>query len=138
EAAYRSLTASWFHHSHLLELLRQLAGKNVKIILTTDHGSIRVQNPVRVIGDKRTSANLRYKLGRNLNYNPGEVFDSRNPEEIRLPKSNISSSYIFAYENDFLIYPNNYNQFVNYYRNTFQHGGISMEEMLIPLIQLST
>ena len=138
EAAYRSLTASWFHHSHLLELLKQLAGKNVKIILTTDHGSIKVQNPVRVIGDKKTSTNLRYKLGRNLNYESGEVFEIRNPEDVRLPKPNISSSFIFAYGSDFLIYPNNYNQFVNFYRNTFQHGGISMEEMLIPLIYLST
>ncbi len=138
EASYRSLTASWFHHSHLLELMKQLTGKNVKIVLTTDHGSIRVQNPVKVIGDKKTSANLRYKLGRNLNYSKGDVFEIRNPEEVHLPKPNISSSFIFAYGNDFLIYPNNYNQFVNFYRNTFQHGGISMEEMLIPLILLST
>ncbi len=138
EAAYRSLTASWFHHSHLLELMKQLSGRNVKIILTTDHGSIRVHNPVRVIGDKKTSANLRYKLGRNLNYTPGDVFEIRNPDEVRLPKPNISSSFIFAFRDDFLIYPNNYNQFVNFYRNTFQHGGISMEEMLIPLIFLST
>ena len=120
------------------ELLKLLSGKNVKIILTTDHGSIKVQNPVRVIGDKKTSANLRYKLGRNLNYTAGDVFEIRNPEDVRLPKPNISSSFIFAFKDDFLIYPNNYNQFVNFYKNTFQHGGISMEEMLIPLIFLST
>ena len=137
EAAYRSLTASWFLHSNLLELLKSLTGKNIKIILTTDHGSIRVQNPVKVIGDRKTSTNLRYKLGRNLDYTKGSVFEIRNPEAVHLPKPNISSSYIFACETDYLIYPNNYNHFANYYKNTFQHGGVSMEEILIPLIQLT-
>lgn len=138
EAAYRSLTSSWFEHSNLLELMRQLEGKGIKIVLTTDHGSIRVQNPVKVVGDKKTSPNLRYKLGRNLNYNPSEVFEAREPEKIHLPKANISSSFIFATESDFLVYPNNYNHFVNYYRNTLQHGGVSMEEMLIPAIILES
>jgi len=137
EAAYRSLTSSWFQHSYLLELLRQLRGNNIKLILTTDHGSIKVENPVKVVGDKKTSANLRYKLGRNLKYNSRDVFEIREPGNVHLPKANISSSFIFARENDFLVYPNNYNHFVNYYRNTFQHGGVSMEEMLIPLIRLS-
>lgn len=137
EAAYRSLTASWFQHSYLLELLKQISGNNVKLILTTDHGSIKVENPVKVIGDKRTSSNLRYKLGRNLDYKTSQVYEVRDPRSIHLPKPNISSSFIFAKENDFLVYPNNYNHFVNYYRNTFQHGGVSMEEMLIPLIRLS-
>ncbi len=136
EPAYRSLTRSWFEHSHLFDFLKELQGMNIKVILTTDHGTIRVQNPLRVIGDRKTSSNLRYKQGRNLNYNPEEVFEIKNPEMIHLPKSHVSSSYIFAANNDFLIYPNNYNQMVNYYRNTFQHGGISMEEMLIPLITL--
>jgi hypothetical protein len=107
------------------------------VILTTDHGSIRVENPVKVVGDKKTSSNLRYKLGRNLDYNPREVFEMRDPSAIHLPKPNISSSFIFAKGNDYLVYPNNYNQFVNYYRNTFQHGGVSMEEMMIPLVTLS-
>jgi hypothetical protein len=138
EAAYRSLTASWFDHSNLFDLLKQLSGKNIKVIITTDHGSIRVQNPVKVIGDRKTSTNLRYKLGRNLNYEKGEVFEIRSPEKVHLPKSNISSSYIFACQADYLVYPNNYNHFVNFYKNTFQHGGVSMEEMLIPLIQLTT
>ncbi|MFW5820700.1 MAG: PglZ domain-containing protein [Bacteroidota bacterium] len=137
EASYRSLTSSWFRHSYLLELLKQLAGNNVKVVLTTDHGSIKVINPVKVVGDKRTSSNLRYKLGRNLNYNPSEVYEVRDPGSIHLPKPNISSSFIFAKQNDFFVYPNNYNHFVNYYKNTFQHGGVSMEEMLIPLIRLS-
>jgi DNA-binding response OmpR family regulator len=137
EAAYRSLTASWFQHSYLLELLKQVSGNGLEVIITTDHGSIKVENPVKVIGDKKTSSNLRYKLGRNLDYKASEVFDVRDPKTIHLPKPNISSSFIFAREYDFLVYPNNYNHFVNYYRNTFQHGGVSMEEMLIPLIRLS-
>ncbi len=137
EASYRSLTSSWFRHSYLLELLKQLSGNNLKVILTTDHGAIKVENPVKVVGDKRTSSNLRYKLGRNLNYKSSEVYEIRDPDSIHLPKPNISSSFIFAKQNDFFVYPNNYNHFVNYYKNTFQHGGVSMEEMLIPLITLS-
>lgn len=137
DAAYRSLTASWFQHSYLLELMKQLSGNGLEVIITTDHGSIRVENPVKVIGDKKTSANLRYKLGRNLDYRSSDVYEIRDPKSIYLPKPNISSSFIFAREYDFLVYPNNYNHFVNYYRNTFQHGGVSMEEMLIPLIRLS-
>ncbi|MFC2115454.1 PglZ domain-containing protein [Bacteroidota bacterium] len=137
ESAYRSLTRSWFEHSHLYDFLKELATQKIKVILTTDHGTIRVQNPVRVIGDRKTSANLRYKQGKNLNYNPAEVFEIKHPEIIHLPKSHISSTYIFSSNLDFLVYPNNYNQMVNYYRNTFQHGGISMEEMLIPLITMS-
>ncbi|MGC9341381.1 MAG: PglZ domain-containing protein [Bacteroidales bacterium] len=137
EAAYRSLTASWFQHSYLLELLKQISEHEREVIITTDHGSIKVENPVKVIGDKKTSTNLRYKLGRNLDYKSSEVYEIREPKNIHLPKPNISSSFIFARENDFLVYPNNYNHFVNYYRNTFQHGGLSMEEMLIPLIRLS-
>jgi len=138
ESAYRSLFASWFHHSHLLDLFRILAKENVKIILTTDHGSVKVNNAVKVIGDSRSSTNLRYKSGRNLNYDPKEVFEITNPEEVHLPKANITSRYIFATESDYMVYPKNYNYFVNYFKNTFQHGGISMEEMMIPLITLKS
>lgn len=136
EAAYRSLTRSWFKHSATLELFRKIAEKGCKIILTTDHGTIRVANPVKVIGDKNTNTNLRYKLGKSLSYNPKEIFEIKSPEKIGLPSPNISTKYIFALEEDFFVYPNNYNYYASYYVNTFQHGGISMEEMLIPIITM--
>ncbi|MBW6479103.1 MAG: PglZ domain-containing protein [Bacteroidales bacterium] len=136
EAAYRSLTLSWFEHSPLLEIIRFLQDKKINIIITTDHGSIKVSNPTKVIGDKNTNTNLRYKTGKHLQYNPGDVFEVRNPQDIFLPRTNISSSYIFAKEDSFFAYPNNYNYYVNYYRNTFQHGGLSMEEMLVPFVYL--
>jgi CheY-like chemotaxis protein len=136
EAAYRSLTQSWFEHSTLYELIKILAVKKVKIVITTDHGTIRVSNPIKVTGDKNVSTNLRYKQGKSLSYNPKEVFEVTNPQTIFLPKLNVSTSYIFACHDDFFAYPNNYNHYVSYYRNTFQHGGISMEEMIIPLIIL--
>ncbi len=136
ESAYRSLTASWVKHSSVLELMKELSDKNVKIVLTTDHGTIRVNNPTKVIGDRKTTTNLRYKQGKNLNYNKKEVFEITQPEKAHLPTSNLSSTYIFAGKDDFFAYPNNYNHYVKYYKNTFQHGGISMEEMLIPVISL--
>jgi CheY-like chemotaxis protein len=137
EAAYRTLTLSWFQHSYLFDLLKILASHKVKVIITTDHGSVKVNNAVKVVGDKATTTNLRYKQGRNLNYNPKEVFEIKDPESIQLPKFNVSTSYIFAQGSDFFAYPNNYNYYVSYYKNTFQHGGISMEEMLIPYILLT-
>ena len=137
EKAYRSLTLSWFNNSSLLELLRALAENNMKVILTTDHGTIRVDNPVKVIGDRETNTNLRYKIGRNLNYQAKQVFEVKNPDQIYLPGRNVSSSFIFAMNTDFFAYPNNYNHYVHYYKDTFQHGGISMEEMIIPFIVMS-
>jgi CheY-like chemotaxis protein len=136
EPAYRSLTLSWFKHSPLFALIKELQKQDVKIVITTDHGTVRVKNPVKVVGDKNTSTNLRYKNGRNLNYNPKEVFEIRDPEKAHLPKSNLSTSYIFAINDDFLAYPNNFNYYVGYYRDTFQHGGVSLEEMVIPFIKL--
>lgn len=137
EPAYRSLTRSWFEHSPLIDIFRYLASKKVNVLLTTDHGSIRVQSPVKVVGDKQTNTNLRFKTGKNLNFNKKEVFAVRAPEEILLPRQNISSSIIFARNNDFFAYPNNYNYYANYYRNTFQHGGISLEEVMIPVISMT-
>jgi len=136
EKAYRSLTLSWFQHSPLLDIFRFLGEKDVNIVVTTDHGSIRVGNPVKVLGDRNTNTNLRYKTGRALNYRKEEVFEVRNPADAFLPRGNVSSSFVFCRNDDFFAYPNNYNYYVNYYRNTFQHGGISMEEMLVPFVVL--
>jgi len=137
EAAYRSLTLSWFKHSSLLDLVRELSSNNFDLILTTDHGTVKVNNPIKVVGERSTNTNLRYKHGRNLNYNPKEVFEIRRPDQAKLPATNVSTSYIFAMNQDFFAYPNNFNHYANYYRNTFQHGGISLEEMLIPIVKLT-
>jgi CheY-like chemotaxis protein len=136
ERAYRSLTRSWFIHSSLFELLKTLVSHPVRVIFSTDHGTIRVQNPIKIIGDRKTSPNLRYKMGRNLDYDPKKVFELINPEKAMLPKTNLSSRYIFAMNQDFLIYQNNYNHFAGYYKDTFQHGGISMQEIMIPVARL--
>lgn len=136
EVSYRSVTASWFEHSPLHQALKKLADKKIKLIVATDHGSVRVKTPAKVIGDKQTTTNLRYKHGRNLNYDLKEVLAFRDPKEIGLPIPTINSSYIFAGEDTFLCYPNNYNHYVNYYKNTFQHGGVSLEEMIVPVVQM--
>ncbi len=136
ESAYRSITLSWFRHSVIKDLFRQLAQTDYHIIITTDHGSIRANNPVRIVGDRNTNTNLRYKLGKNLSYESKELFVIKDPQKAHLPAPNLSTSYVFATGDDFFAYPNNYNYYVSYYRNTFQHGGISMEEMIIPLITL--
>ena len=137
DAAYRGITESWFKHSTTMELFRRIAEKGYKVVLTTDHGTIRVNNPVKVIGDKNVNTNLRYKVGKALNYNPKQVYEIKKPLAFGLPSPNISSTYIFATNRDFLAYPNNYNYYAQYYNNTFQHGGISMEEMLVPIVALA-
>ena len=137
DAAYRSLTESWFRHSSTIDLFRKIAEKGYKLVLTTDHGTIRVNNPIKIVGDKNTNTNLRYKVGKNLSYNPKQVFEIKRPELAGLPSPNVSSTYVFATERDFFAYPNNYNHYVQYYNRTFQHGGISLEEMIVPLITLS-
>ena len=136
ESAYRSITLSWFRHSVVGELLKALSQTDCTVIITTDHGSIRASKPIKIIGDRNTNTNLRYKLGKNLNCQSKEVFVVKNPHEAQLPAPNLSTSYVFATGNSFLAYPNNYNYYVSYYKDTFQHGGISMEEMLIPLVTL--
>lgn len=136
ENAYRSLTRSWFEHSPLFDALKKLAEKPVNLMITTDHGTMRVQYPVKVVGDKNTTTNLRYKHGKNLNYNSKEVYEIRKPAEAGLPAPNVSSAYIFSKNTDFFVYPNNYNHYVKYYRDTFQHGGISLEEVIIPFVKL--
>ena len=136
ESAYRSITLSWFRHSVVGELLKALAQTDCTVIITTDHGSIRASKPIKIIGDRNTYTNLRYKLGKNLNCQSKEVFVVKNPHDAQLPVPNLSTSYVFATGNSFLAYPNNYNYYVSYYKDTFQHGGISMEEMLIPLVTL--
>lgn len=136
ESAYRSITLSWFRHSVLADLFKLLSQSNYTTVITTDHGSIRASKPVKIIGDRNTNTNLRYKLGKNLNYNPKEVFVIKEPNKAQLPAPNLSTSYVFATGNSFFAYPNNYNYYVSYYKDTFQHGGISMEEMIVPLITL--
>jgi hypothetical protein len=137
EAAYRSLTLSWFEHSPLFEAIKIIAEKKGRLIITTDHGTIRVKDAVKLVGDRTVNTNLRYKQGRNMNYDKKEVFEVKNPIDAMLPRQHLSQVFVFAKGNDFFAYPNNYNYYVTYYKNTLQHGGISLEEMIIPFAVLS-
>ncbi len=138
EKAYRSLTRSWFENSPLYAALKRISERDVQLFMTTDHGTIRVNTPSRVVGDRETTTNLRYKVGRNLQYDRSDVLEVRDPHKAGLPRPNVSSTFIFAKEDIFFLYPNNYNYYHNYYRNTFQHGGISLEEVICPVIRLSS
>ena len=137
ESAYRSITLSWFRHSVTADFFRQLAQSDYKVIVTTDHGSIRCTEPVKIVGDRNTNTNLRYKLGKNLSYDAKNLFTIREPHKALLPAPNLSTTYVFATGDSFFAYPNNYNYYVSYYRDTFQHGGISMEEMMIPIVTMT-
>lgn len=137
ESAYRSITLSWFEHSPLHDIVKKIADSGRKVIVTTDHGTVRVTNPVKIVGERNTNTNLRYKVGRNLSYKEKEVFRVKDPQEAFLPKTSVSMEFVFAKDDDYFVYPNNYNHFVNYYGNTFQHGGISLEEILIPYVEMS-
>ena len=137
EAAYRSLTLSWFEHSALHDIVKKIAEFGAKLVITTDHGTVKVTNPIKIVGERNTNTNLRYKAGRGLSYNQKDVYRVANPQDAFLPKIKMSAEFVFAKENDFFVYPNNYNHFVNYYGQTFQHGGISLEEMLIPFIVMN-
>ncbi|ANQ47546.1 bifunctional response regulator/alkaline phosphatase family protein [Flammeovirga sp. MY04] len=136
EAAYRSITKSWFEHSSLYEMLKILAEKDCKVYITTDHGTVRTRKPYKIVGDRETNTNLRYKQGKNLSYNKKNVLAVKHPEDFGLPKTEVSTSFVFAMEDYFFAYPNNYNYYVSYYKDTFQHGGISIDEMIIPFIEL--
>lgn len=136
ESAYRSITKSWFLHSPLLDLLKKLSRMNVKVIVATDHGTIRVTRPAKIIGDRNTNTNLRYKQGKNLNFDSNKIFAVKKPESLFLPRLNVSTTYAFATQDYFFAYPNNYNYYVNYYKDTFQHGGVSLEEMIVPIITM--
>ncbi len=138
EKAYRSLTRSWFLNSPLWAALQRAAERKIQLIITTDHGTIRVNTPSKVVGDRETTTNLRYKVGRNLQYDKRDVLEIRDPEKAGLPRPNVSSAFIFAREDRFFLYPNNYNHYNNYYRNTFQHGGISLEEIICPVVRLTS
>ena len=138
ESAYRSLTLAWFNHSPLLELMKKISDGGYQVVLTTDHGTVKVRRPYKIVGDKNVNSNLRYKAGKNLGFDEGKgIMVARKPERLFLPKANISTAYVFTTHDHFFAYPNNYNYYVNFYRDTFQHGGISLEEIIVPLVRLS-
>jgi len=137
ESSYRSVVRTWFQHSWIYSVLRKFADADFTIILTSDHGSIRVQNDVKVIADKTTSTNIRFKSGKNLNCPPKYALNIKNPAEYKLPDLGINTNYLIAKENFYFVYPTNYHKFQTFFKDTFQHGGISMEEMILPIVTMT-
>ena len=139
ESAYRSLTESWFEHSSFFGMLRQLSTKQkIKIVITTDHGSIRCLHGVKALGDRESSPNLRYKYGRNVKADARNAIHINNPEEYKLPRRNGIVNYIIAKEDFYFVYPTDYHKYLNQYNDTFQHGGISLDEMILPVVTLES
>ncbi|MBC7186191.1 MAG: PglZ domain-containing protein, partial [Calditrichaeota bacterium] len=136
EPAYRSLTKSWFEHSHVFRTLQELAAAGATVVLTSDHGSIRVTRGAKVIGDRETSTNLRYKFGKSLKVDPKNAIIVRNPASFRLPPRGLNTDYLIAKEDFYFVYPTNYHHYLSYYRDSLQHGGASMEEMILPVVRL--
>lgn len=135
ESAYRSLTNSWFLHSSFFSALKSLSAlKNTKIIITTDHGSIRALRGAKVLGDREASSNLRFKYGRNLKVDDKHAVFIKNSAEYKLPKRGVTINYIIAKEDFYFVYPTEYHKYLTYYKDTFQHGGISLDEMILPII----
>ncbi len=138
DSAYRSLTYSWFSHSPLREIMKKIALQGAKLVITTDHGTINVNKPSKLIGERDITSNLRFKNGRNMKYIKEDVFEINNPSEYNLPSRNLSGKYIFAKENTYFVYQNNFNYYAKFYKNSYQHGGVSLEEMLVPCLTLSS
>ncbi len=137
ESAYRSLTRTWFKHSSLFKILRKASERGIKTIITSDHGSIRVLRGVRVYGDRETSKNLRYKWGNGIKSDSKYVLDIKNPSRFGLPSPSMSTNYLIAKEDSYFVYPTNYHHYLSLYNGSLQHGGISMEEMILPIIFLT-
>ncbi|MCK5146778.1 response regulator [bacterium] len=136
ESAYRRLTRSWFEHSALFEIMKKGSQNNVRIIVTSDHGSIRVKHEILVHADRATSTNLRYKYGRSIKADSKQVFTINNPLECGLPSSKMNTNYLISHTDNFFVYPNHFHKYVNLYKDSLQHGGISMEEMILPVVEL--
>ena len=132
--AFRSLTLSWFKNSPLIEIIQQAKKLNFNLIVTTDHGTINVDQATEIKGNREVNMNLRYKVGQTLSYNQKNVMEINDPKSIKLPAQHINSKIIFAKEQQYFVYQNNFNHYANHFHNTFQHGGISMEEMIIPFV----
>src|SRR5690606_5888312 len=136
EISYRSLTVSWFEHSPLYRALKKVAEKDIQLLITTDHGTTRVKTPSKCVGDRATTANLRYKHGRNLHYDDKDVLAYRDLIVACMHRQNVSSVIIFTKVYVFHCFPYHYHHYVNYNRPKFQPGGNYLEEMIIHIVQL--